>query len=177
MIILVSLALFITGGEVSAQETHPPGNMIHFQKLEAAKDPLQSILGFSYMGSRRDLPVTPAMAEHHLQMMREHLESIQKVTAALAEKNFDQALLAAQSLVSSSSTTAQCNAMGSAAPGFSAMGLKLHSQADLMIVSIKNRNLIPALKQLGSTLQTCTSCHASYRHKIVTEEQFRNLNK
>lgn len=175
------LAVIFTTAFISnhllAQQTHPPGNLLHVHRQNAPTNPLDSILGTAQTTKRRDLPLTAAMAEHHLQTMREHLQTVESVTTALGNKDYETALKSAKSLASSSDTTSQCDAMGAAAPGFSALGQTLHKKADSLAQRISERDLTQSLKALGDTLKTCTSCHSTYQHRIVSDEEFRKLTK
>ncbi|MGE3975857.1 MAG: hypothetical protein AB7F59_15135 [Bdellovibrionales bacterium] len=67
--------------------------------------------------------------------------------------------------------------MGATAPGFSSLGMSLHQKADEMVGRLKLKDITGSIKALGTTLQTCTACHTTYQHKIVSAEEFRKLTK
>jgi hypothetical protein len=107
------------------------------------------------------------MAQHQKQNMREHLEAVQGVVAALAVGDFAGVGAAAKQMGFSETMGRMCEHMGAGAPGFTEQALTFHHTAD-EIVSAATRQDGPAvLAALTKTLQTCTACHATYKQQPV----------
>lgn len=125
--------------------------------------------------TRTPLPMTAMMSAHQLSMMRDHLEAVQAIVQAMGTKNYKAMEEASKRLASSPQMTMMCNHMGKGSSGYPEMGLALHKAADRLVVDAKNKNYQQFVKNLGTTLKTCTSCHSTYRQKIISEEEFNKL--
>jgi hypothetical protein len=60
-----------------------------------------------------------------------------------------------------------CTHMGAGAPGFTEQALNFHHTADTIAAAARQRDRAAVLRALGSTLQTCTGCHAKFRQSVV----------
>ena len=121
---------------------------------------------------RRPVKMTAEMAEHQLKNMRDHLEAITAIVGAMAKKDFKKMKKESLRLASSPKMKMMCNNMGKATPGFTAMGLALHSTADKLVHAAKKKDYDLFVRKLGSTLRTCTSCHSNFKQEVVTQEAF-----
>ena len=130
-----------------------------------------SIVQVTAVDSREPVKMTKEMAEHQLKNMRDHLEVITAIVDAMADKNFEEMRKESVRLASSPEMKKMCNNMGKATPGFTEMGLALHSAADGLVHAAKKKNYDKFVKNLGATLHTCTSCHSSFKQEIVTQEE------
>ena len=120
---------------------------------------------------RKPVIMTKKMAQHQLKNMREHLEALTEIVEAMGQKNFKEMQYAALKLASTPQMNRMCNNMGKATPGFTEMGLALHQSADKLVHYAKQRKYDEFVKGLGATMRTCTSCHASFKQKVVTQEE------
>jgi len=127
------------------------------------------------MDSRKGLPLLPMMADHQKQNMREHLAAVQEIIGALATDNFTRVESAARLLGFSEEMGRMCTHMGSGAPGFSERALAFHRTADGIAVAARQRDKASVLKQLGATLEACTSCHATWKQQVVDEATWETL--
>ena len=127
------------------------------------------------MDSRKALPLLPMMADHQKQNMREHLAAVQEIIGALATDNFTRVENAARLLGFSEEMGRMCTHMGSGAPGFSERALAFHRTADAIAVAARQRDKASVLKQLGVTLEACTSCHATWKQQVVDEATWETL--
>ena len=123
---------------------------------------------------RKPVIMTKKMAKHQLKNMREHLEALTEIIEAMGKTNFKKMQYAAQKLASTSQMNKLCNNMGKATPGFTEMGRALHQSADKLVHFAKQKNYGEFVKGLGATMRTCTSCHASFKQKVVTQEEMHN---
>lgn len=125
----------------------------------------------SSLDKRRPVKMTEEMAEHQLKNMRDHLESITAIVVAMGTRDFKKMEKESTRLASSPKMKLMCENMGKATPGFTQMGLVLHSTADKLVHAAKKKDYGLFVKKLGATLRTCTSCHSAFKQKIVSQEE------
>ncbi len=119
------------------------------------------------MDTRQSVPLQPMMAWHQKQDMMEHLEVIQRITDGLAREDWD-AIAEASALIESSPQMQQvCEHMGAGAEGFTERALDFHRRADAIREAALAHDGPGVLRATSSTLQACTSCHATYRQDVV----------
>jgi hypothetical protein len=124
------------------------------------------------LDGRAPVPLLPPMAVHMREQMREHLVTIEAITAALADDDLDRVATAADTLGTSPSSAAMCEHMGAGAPGFTERGLELHRSADGIAEAARAGDRAATLRALSSTLSTCTGCHAAYRQEVVDSAEW-----
>ena len=132
-----------------------------------------AITAFHEMDGRTPLPLTPMMANHQRQNMRDHLVAIQEIVRAAADKDFDGVEKAAGRIGSSPEMKQMCNHMGAGAEGFTEKALGFHETADGIIAAAEKEDYQGVMTATADTIGTCTSCHAQYKQKIVTDEVWR----
>ena len=119
------------------------------------------------LDSRRPVPLLPMMAQHQKQNMREHLEVVRDVVAAAATKDFVKVATAAKRMGFSETMGQMCEHMGAAAPGFTEQALAFHHTADEIVSAATQQDSAAVLSALSKTLSACTSCHATFKQKVV----------
>lgn len=124
------------------------------------------------MDSRTPLPLTEMMATHQKQEMRDHLRVVQEITAALATDDFDAIARSAARIGWSAQEAMMCKHMGAGAPGFAEMGEHFHKTADTIALAAKRHDHAGVAAALGATLQTCVTCHDTFRQEIVDAATF-----
>lgn len=122
------------------------------------------------MDRRAPVPLLPRMAHHQKQNMRDHLVAVQEIVTAMATDDFEAIERAAGRLGFSEQMGQMCTHMGAGAPGFTDLALNFHHTADSIAAAARQGDRMAVTRALGSTLQTCTSCHAAYRQSVVDEE-------
>jgi len=127
------------------------------------------------MDKRRPVPLLPMMADHQKQNMRDHLLAVQEIVAALAGDDFAAVEKAATRIGSSEQMARMCTHMGAGAPGFTDQALAFHRTADQVAAAARERDRTRVLNALGATLQTCTSCHATWKQQVVDEAAWERL--
>ena len=120
---------------------------------------------------RAALPLSPMMAQHQKENMRDHLLAVQEIVAATADQDFDRIAQAAQRIGYSESMGRMCEHMGALAPGFTELALTFHHTADRIAEGAKSADQPAVLRALGDTLAQCTKCHATYKQKLIDELQ------
>jgi hypothetical protein len=68
----------------------------------------------------------------------------------------------------SEQTAQMCTHMGAGAPGFTERALDFHHTADTITAAARQHDDAAVMRALGSTLETCTGCHAAFRQSVVT---------
>jgi len=127
------------------------------------------------MDQRKPVPLLAMMANHQKQNMRDHLEAVQEIVAAIATDDFAIVEKSAGRIGYSDQMGQMCEHMGAAAPGFTEQAMAFHHTADRVAEAARARDRSRVLVELGATLQTCTSCHAEWRQEVVDEPTWRRL--
>jgi cytochrome c556 len=117
------------------------------------------------------------MANHQKQNMRDHLEAVQQIVAAIGAKDFVAIEKAAGRIGYSEQMGQMCTHMGAGAPGFTEAALNFHHTADTIGAAAKKRDLAGVLTALNNTLATCTSCHATFKQHVVDDALWGQLTK
>lgn len=125
------------------------------------------------MDGRIPVPMPPRMANHHRQQMREHLEAVQAIVAALATDDFPAVRTAAEPISASSSNAHQCEMMGRGADGFTEQALRFHETANGIVAAADAKDRAAVLSAVSETIAVCTGCHAAFRQEIVTWEVWK----
>ncbi len=154
----------------------PSGNPASQPPPEAAAPPAPDH-PTSTSDARKSLPLLDYMAEHQRENMRDHLAAIQEILAALTANDFEGVERAASRIESSEQMGRMCSHMGAATPGFTDTALQFHRTADTIGAAAKLHDAGATLKAVSATLQTCVSCHATYRQEIVDEAKWNELTK
>jgi hypothetical protein len=126
---------------------------------------------------RLPVPLLPHMAAHQLTQMRDHLAAIQEVMTAATAQDFAAVERSAARIGSSEQMSRMCGHMGAGAPGFTEMALGFHRTADTITVAAKAHNTQAIYRAVAATLQTCVSCHSTYRQQIVDEAAWERITQ
>lgn len=124
---------------------------------------------------RTPVPLQPMMAWHQKQNMQAHLVAIAKITDALAREDWEGVKEAAERIGSSPSMNQMCEHMGAGAAGFTEIALLFHTRADEIKVAADKQDTSEVLSATAHTLETCTSCHATYRQQVVDASTWQRL--
>ncbi len=127
------------------------------------------------LDSRTPVPLLPMMANHQKQNMREHLEAIQQVVAALATNDLTAVGQAAQRLGFTPEMGQMCEHMGAGAPGFAEQAIAFHKTADRIVDAAREGDRDKVLEELSATLKTCTACHAKWKQQVVDAATWQRL--
>ena len=125
--------------------------------------------------TRTPVPLLPMMANHQKQNMRDHLVAVQQIVAALASGDLVGVERAAERIGLSEPMGQMCNHMGAGAPGFTEQALDFHRRADRIALAARQKDQQQVLTELGTTLQACTECHATWKQQVVDEETWQRL--
>jgi hypothetical protein len=117
------------------------------------------------------------MANHQRQNMRDHLAAVQEIVAAVAAKDFSGVEKAAVRIGFSEQMGMMCQHMGAGAPGFTEAALGFHHTADSISSAAKRKDAEQVLSALSATLSTCTSCHSTFKEKVVDDSTWSSITK
>ena len=140
-----------------------------------AQPPSQDAL--DSLDARAPVPLLPMMANHQKQNMRDHLVVVREIASALAKRDFAAVGVASQRIGYSETMGRMCTHMGQGAPGFTEAALAFHRAADEIAVAARQHDSEGVLLALGQTLEHCTSCHASYKQRVVDEATWSALTQ
>jgi hypothetical protein len=127
------------------------------------------------MDNRTPVPLLPMMANHQKQNMRDHLVAIQEIVQGVATNDFDVIEKAAKRIGYSDEMGQMCTHMGAGAPGFAEQSIRFHRTADRIAEAARTKERAKVLAALGTTLQTCTACHAVWKQRVVDDLAWRQV--
>ncbi len=112
--------------------------------------------------SRVSLKLNDMQKQHQLSNMRSHLEAVQTLITLIANDEFDKASKVAYSqLGSTTEMKLMCASFGN--KKFENMGLNFHKDADQLSEILKTKDKTKSLQALSKTMNSCISCHATFR--------------
>ncbi len=101
-----------------------------------------------------------------LQEMRGFLETVQAITAALAEEDFSAVAEAARKAGMAEARKTMPRLRPLLPEGFRRMGHSAHQGFDRLALDTELEDGQHTLKQLGEILATCNACHRTYRLQV-----------
>jgi hypothetical protein len=115
--------------------------------------------------SRTPLHLDPAAREVLKATMREHLQAIQTVVAALARDDYERAsTLAHEELGFPKHHQVMRRERGTEFPArYRELAMAHHREAEDLARAIADRDPKPILERLERTLRACVACHRAYR--------------
>jgi cytochrome c' len=150
--------------------------------VSATATPITSSSGISEaqqaldrLDTRVAVPLLPMMANHQKQDMRDHLLAVQEIILAAGSDDFAGVEHAAGKMGYSEEMGQMCTHMGAGAPGFTEQAINFHHMADTITTAARQHDRAAVMRALGSTLQTCTGCHETFRQSVVDEATWNRL--
>lgn len=119
--------------------------------------------------ARQLVEFPPALREHELANMRDHLLSLQQIQEALAKGRFDKAADIAESRLGMNSLKLHgAHEVAQYMPqGMQEVGEAMHRSASRFALAATDASVSgdvrPALAALSQVTQQCVTCHAAYR--------------
>jgi len=129
------------------------------------------------LDGRTPVPLLPMMAEHQKRNMRDHLLVVQEIVAGMAAGDFAAVERAAARMGYTEQMGAMCSHMGAGAPGFGAQAVQFHRNADRIVAAARDHDQARVLVELGTTLASCTACHAMWKQRVVDEATWQALTQ
>ncbi len=111
---------------------------------------------------RISLGLSPAMKQHQLANMRNHVEAVQSIIGLLSEGDFDKASeIAYSKLGLTEEMKKMCNSFENET--FKNLGLAFHKSGDALGDTLRTKDLTNSLGALHTTMTYCVQCHATFR--------------
>ena len=112
--------------------------------------------------TRTSLNLSPAMKQHQLSNMRNHLDAVRRIISAISVDNFEHASnIASQELGLTKQMESMCKSFNN--ESFTEMGLSFHKSGDDLAAVLKKGDAKKSLQALDTTMTYCVSCHATFR--------------
>lgn len=116
----------------------------------------------SVSDTRISLGLSPAMKQHQLGNMREHVLAVQTIVGLMADNKFDEASnIAREKLGLTPEMQKMCGSFNN--ENFNKLGLAFHKSGDELAETLKGKNMQTGLRALQKTMSYCVECHATYR--------------
>jgi len=126
------------------------GMMHHGHHQDAAAD------------TRISLGLSPAMKQHQLSNMREHVDAIKSIVGLMAENKFEDASKVAHTQLGlTPAMQSMCDMFGN--EHFRKLGYEFHKSGDDLGEVLKTGDTRKSLRALNKTMQFCVECHATFR--------------
>ena len=149
MLICVLCFIGLTVNSYSEVKMHNMDEGSH-HKMHSGKD------------ERISLGLSPAMKQHQLSNMRNHVEAVQSIIGLLSEGSFDKAShIAYSKLGLTEEMKKMCNSFEN--ENFKTLGLAFHKSGDALGETLKTKDLTKSLGALHTTMSYCIQCHATFR--------------
>jgi len=117
--------------------------------------------------TRTELKMPEPMKVMHNGMMRQHLDTLSEITAALAANELEKtAEIAKVNLGWSDAQEKMCAMFGDMAgdEDFLSFGKAMHTKADDLADDARAGNRDKALTDLSQLIKKCNACHEKFRH-------------
>jgi len=132
------------------------------KEIDIKKETPEEIVSMKSNDSRISLKLNAMQKEHQLSNMRSHLKAVQDLILLISNDEFDKASeVAYTQLGSTTEMRLMCASFGN--KQFEDLGLKMHKDADTMSEILKTKDKNESLKALSTTINSCVSCHATFR--------------
>ena len=150
---IAMLMMLAAAGSVMAQPAQPP---MHGKETAQAPSPPDA---------RVSLNLAPAMQEVLKQTMREHLEALQAIIAALAQEDYEQASAVAHEELGfpKHHQVMQRERDVIFPKKYQELAMAHHQAAEELAKVIPTRAMKSILQQLDRTVQACVACHQVYK--------------
>ena len=121
--------------------------------------------GAADQDTRTKVDMPDMMKSHMLGDMRDHLQAISEIQAALARGEFDKAADIAEARIGMSSLiTHDASHMAPFMPkGMQDIGTEMHHAASRFAMAAMEGDLSRSLDALSKVTEQCVACHKSYR--------------
>lgn len=142
---------------------HPP---LHQKKEHEAGDRLQIHGGGqSEIDNRTSLGLTPEAQQAHETIMREHLEAIYQIVAALARENFAQAKKITERELGFEKHRQAMRRQKPEEfpPSYHDLAMAHHRAAEKLAQAMDSKNMKHILAPFERTLYACVQCHKQYK--------------
>lgn len=117
--------------------------------------------------SRTELKISAPMKVMQKKMMRQHMDTLSEITAALAANDLNKAAeIAKAKLGWNPEEEKRCSMVEkmTGEPDFTKLGKAMHQKADELADAAKAGNRDKALAAMAELINNCNACHNKFRH-------------
>lgn len=151
LVVLICVLCFI-GLTINSYSENTPHDGSHGMRHET----------HSVKDERISLGLSPAMKQHQLANMRNHVEAVQSIIGLLSEGAFDEAShIVSSKLGLTEEMEKMCNNFEN--ENFKNLGLAFHKSGDALGDTLKTKDLTKSLGALHTTMSYCVQCHTTFR--------------
>jgi hypothetical protein len=152
LLMVIVPAIAVVMGSVGAQSVQPPLNGKAGDFVAAPDPPLS-------------LDLEPAAQEILKQTMREHLQALHDIVAALAQQNYEKAsAVAHEELGFPKHHQIMQQERGMAFPKkYQELAIAHHQAAEDLAEAIQTKEMTRILQKLDETIGACLECHRAYK--------------
>jgi len=151
------LTILIAAGVAHAEEETMPPQMMEMMKKMGGPKP----------DERKELKIPAPMKVMQKRMMRQHLDTISEITAALAANELDKAATTAREKLGwSPEEEERCSRVAemTGEVQFKNLGMAVHKKADELADAALKGERDKALAYLSELIENCNACHKTFRH-------------
>ncbi len=121
--------------------------------------------------NRVAIMLNPAERNLVLGEMRMFLSSVQRITAAINDKDMEEVANAAREVGTAAALAVPGSLMAKLPLEFKKLGLSTHAAFDQLALDAEQMgDPGVAIEQLGNLLSNCVGCHAAHQIKVVDEQ-------
>ncbi|MBZ0220799.1 MAG: cytochrome c [Candidatus Methylomirabilis sp.] len=154
-----ALAFILSAGLLAAAGTSYAAdhNAIHEKMMK---------MGGPKPDDRVELKLPEPMKAMQKRMMRQHLDTVSEIAAALGANDMNKAASIARGLGWTPEEEERCEAVGemTGETDFLSLGKAVHVTADELAEAAQAGNRDKALMDLSRLIKNCNSCHEKFRH-------------
>lgn len=153
----VVISFLLAGGMLAAEkdQTHETMHEMMMKQGELKPD------------ERIELKLPAPMKVMQKRMMRQHMDTVAEIAAALGASDLGRAaMVAKEQLGWSEEWKQECEMMEkmTGEPDIFKLGMAMHLEADELAVAAKAGNRDRALMHLSGLIKRCNACHNKFRH-------------
>lgn len=158
LFLILSVVLFVDVGY--SGRPHMNGGVHSAQHEQHEMD------GGKTQEERISLGLDQAALRHHQAIMRDHLEAVHEIVAALAKKNFQEAQVIAEGRLGFAKhrEAMQRQRPETFPPAYHDLARAHHEAAESLAAAMPSKDLDRILPHLERTLRTCVTCHQRYTY-------------
>ena len=163
----VAVTVLVSGFALAEEKGHEHGKMMEGQQMPPEMVEMMKKQGGPKPDTRTELKIPAPMKVMQKGMMRQHMDTVSEITAALASNDLNKAAEIAKSKLGWSPEEEKRCSMVEKMTGeadFTSFGKAVHLKADELADAAKAGNRNKALTALAELITNCNNCHKKFRH-------------
>lgn len=149
-----AIVFLATGISFAAEHDHMQHEMMMKQEGQKSDD-------------RTELKIPAPVKAMQKKMMRQHMDTLSEITAALAANDLNKAAEVAKTKLGwNQEEEKKCSMVEkmTGEPDFTKLGKAVHQKADELADAAKAGNRDKALAAMSELINNCNACHSKFRH-------------